>query len=121
MSMKKVSTRFTVSTFVLVFGLLFAWAVEHRLCASECSRAEWQNDSVNVVAPETQLIAAGDWMEKDEGEQESEGYEESERGVYEDDEELTQEEMEERDENYGSDEWEQKYDAPEPHESWEES
>lgn len=119
--MKHSSRRFTVSILVLTFGVLFAWAVEHRLCASEFPRAEWQNDSVNAVAPETQLIAAGDWMGKDEEDQESEGYEENERGIYDDDEELTQEEMEERDENYGSDEWEEKYDAPEHRESWEES
>jgi len=119
--MKNSSKRFTVSTLVLVLGLLFAFAVEHRVSASAFSRAERENTSVNAVVFDTQLIAAGDWMEKDEGEQESEGYEENEGDVYEGDEEPTQEEMEERDENYGSDEWEQKYDAPEPHESWEES
>lgn len=118
--MKNASKRFTVSALVLTLGLLFVLAVEHRSFAAKCSRTDRVSTTPAVVS-EPQLIAAGDWMENDEGEQESEGYREQEGERYEGYEGPEQEGLEESDENSEGDEWEQEDDSSEPHESWQES
>ena len=109
----------TTWALILSVGVFFAGAVG--LSASELTRTDESIENVPAFVAEAQLVAAGDWMQQEEGEQESEAYREPEGERYEGYEEPVHEGYEEPSEGYESEESEQEYDAPTPRESWEES
>lgn len=109
----------TIWVLILSVGVFFAGAVG--LSASELTRTDESIENVPAFVAEAQLVAAGDWMQQEEGEQESEAYGEPEGERYEGYEEPAHEGYEEPSEGYEGEESEQEYDAPTPRESWEES